>query len=256
MPVYTISDPHLSFSADKSMVVFGSRWADYTRRLKENWNALITEEDHIIIGGDISWAMKLNEILEDFKFIESLPGKKYIMKGNHDFWWETATKIKRFFAENNILSVELLYNNAFLCENIIICGSRGWFDEEDMKYETKPTTGKNILAGGNIPAGGMQDNKKILARELTRLNLSVNEAKKLKEKNPAAEIVVFLHYPPIYGDYKCGEILAFLSSENISRCYFGHIHSAAPEKIIHRYKNTAFSLVSSDYLEFEPLKIN
>ena len=133
MALYTISDLHLSLSADKSMTVFKG-WENYTERIKKHWNRLVKNGDTVVLPGDFSWGLKLSETLEDFKFLETLPGNKILLKGNHDLWWSTVKKVTEFFEQNNINSVKLLFNNAYQIENKVICGTRGWFydmNEED-----------------------------------------------------------------------------------------------------------------------------
>ena len=160
MSLFTISDLHLSLSADKSMTVFRG-WENYTERIKSNWLRLVKENDTVVLPGDFSWGLKLSETLEDFKFLESLPGKKILLKGNHDLWWSTVKKVNEFFKENNITSVELLFNNAFKIENRVLCGTRGWFYEQS-------------------------EDDKIRKREVGRLILSLNAA-----ENLGGEKVVF-----------------------------------------------------------------
>jgi len=238
MSLFVIADLHLSSSVNKSMTAFGKRWSNYTQRIKSNWEKLVTDGDTVIIPGDISWGINLSESKEDFKFIEALPGKKIILKGNHDLWWDTMSKINRFFEENSIKSISLLQNNAFLCENIIICGSRGWFlDEKSQKTVGTPNY------------------EKIIARELIRLKLSLDEAVKLKRDNPESEIVAFLHFPPVFGNFVCEEIVALLEEYDIKKCYFGHIHDPFVKCGSFEYRGIQMKLISADYLEFIPLKI-
>ena len=233
MSVFVIADLHLSLAGqDKSMEIFGGRWQDYVNKIKKNWNNLIKEPDSVIVPGDISWGEDINLCREDFYFLNNiLNGTKYILKGNHDFWWNTAAKMTRAFEENNYDKIKILHNNAYICENYIICGSRGWFtDKEDEENA---------------------HNQKILKREAGRLGLSVQAAKKL---NDGHEIIAFLHYPPVWNNYVCGEIIEVLERENIKRCYFGHIHNAGAQKI-KNYKNISFELISADYINFAPVKI-
>ncbi len=156
-------------------------WANYTDRITANWNRLVKEDDTVILPGDLSWALKLEDTLADFKYLEGLPGTKIICKGNHDLWWSTKKKIEEFFKKNEIKSVKLLFNNAFLVENIAVCGTRGWF------YDAADT------------------DKKVVLREAGRLETSIKEALKL-----GSEPIVFLHYPPVYSDMVCEEIFEIL----------------------------------------------
>jgi predicted phosphohydrolase len=227
MALYAIGDLHLSFSADKSMEVFGDGWANYVERLREGFAAL-GEEDVCVLCGDLSWGMSLEDAAEDFRFIAALPGKKIILKGNHDYWWSTAAKAKRFFAENGIKNIEILHNNCFFYGDLAICGTRGWFYEEDR---------------------GDGHDAKIMRREVMRLEASLKAAGE-REK------LVFLHYPPIYQSYRCPEILELLEKHRVRLCCYGHIHGKGRALAFNgRYGCTAFRLVSADQLDFRPVKL-
>ena len=239
MAVYAMADLHLSLAGqNKSMEIFGGRWQDYVNKLEKNWNRLIEKSDSVIVPGDISWGEAIDSCKEDFYFLNNkLNGTKYILKGNHDFWWDTAAKMTRVFAENNFDNIKIVHNNAYICEDYIICGSRGWFVDESNAH-----------------------NQKILRREAGRLDLSVQAAKKLQAvkhdgvTGGLREIIAFLHYPPVWSNYICAEIIGVLERAGISRCYFGHIHNAGAQKI-KNYKNISFGLISADYINFTPLKI-
>ena len=224
MALFTISDLHLSLSADKPMTVFRG-WENYTERIKSNWLRLIKDEDTVILPGDFSWGLKLSETLEDFKLLESLPGKKILLKGNHDLWWSTVKKVNEFFEENNIKSVDLLFNNAFKIENWVICGTRGWFYDQS-------------------------EDDKIRKREVGRLLLSFEAAEKL-----GGEKIVFLHYPPVYGDYVCNDIISVLKEFNITTVYHGHIHGSGFNKSVSEYDGIKFKLISADCIDFTPFLI-
>ena len=195
MALYAIGDLHLSLGTNKPMDVFGPKWANYVERIRENFSKL-NDDDVIVIAGDISWGMSLEQSLPDFQFIDALPGKKILLKGNHDYWWGTASKMKKFFAEHDITTLDILYNNAFFYSDHAICGTRGWFYEED--------------------AAGTHTGK-MLAREALRLEASLKAA----EGKP---IYCFLHYPPVYQGYQCPEMLALLDKYEVERCYYGHLH--------------------------------
>ncbi len=195
MALYAIGDLHLSLGTNKPMDVFGPKWANYVERIRENFSKL-NDDDVIVIAGDISWGMSLEQSLPDFQFIDALPGRKILLKGNHDYWWGTASKMKKFFAEHDITTLDILYNNAFFYGDHAICGTRGWFYEED--------------------AAGTHTGK-MLAREALRLEASLKAA----EGKP---IYCFLHYPPIYQGYKCPELLELLDKYEVERCYYGHLH--------------------------------
>lgn len=240
MSLYVISDLHLSTNANtnKSMEKFGTKWKDYHQKLERNFKAIINDDDTIVIPGDISWAMTLEEAKEDFLFLNSLPGTKIIGKGNHDFWWSTANKITNFFKENNITTLKLLHNNAYLLEDCIICGSRGWFYDEKQQ--------KTV---------GTVDYEKIVAREAQRLDISLSEAMRIKEEHPDLPVLVFLHFPPVYLDCVCDKILDVLKKFNVTQCYYGHIHNnySIPRQFV--YDSITFTMVAADYLNFAPMPI-
>ena len=181
MAVYAIADLHLSFGTDKPMDVF-SGWTNYTERIKNNWQKLIGENDTVVIAGDVSWAMKLSETDADFRFIHSLNGHKIILKGNHDYWWSTKAKMDKYIAEKGFDSISILHNNYYAADGIALCGSRGWFYDAEEDAD-----------------------KLILNREVGRLRMSIEPA--LRD---GYEPIVFLHYPPIYNNMECDEILGVL----------------------------------------------
>ena len=227
MALYTIGDLHLSFEADKSMEAFGGRWIGYVNKLKEGFST-VKPDDVTVLCGDLSWGMNLEQSREDFRFIDALPGKKIIVKGNHDYWWTTAAKIRNFFLENGFNSLDILHNNCLFYGDTALCGTRGWFYEAET--------------------GGEHD-KKIMLREILRLETSLKAA-------GDAEKIVFLHYPPKYGSYVCEEILSLLEQYRVQRCYYGHLHGAASGAAYQgTFNGTRFSLVSADYLYFIPKKV-
>jgi len=236
MAVFAIADLHLdTVTNEKSMEVFGNRWQGYITKIKNNWSRLVTPEDTIIIAGDISWALTLEKSLNDLKWIDALPGKKLIMKGNHDFWWSTASKMDKFFHENEISTIELLYNNAKEVENYIIAGARGWFVDKTIQ----PTKSVNA------------DHEKIINREVIRLRLSLDAAKAL-QKESGKEIIAFLHFPPIWSEFECEEILSTLREYNVTRCYFGHIHGCYSCESVMKWQDIEFRMISADFLDFIP----
>lgn len=237
MAVFAIADLHLSLhaSTDKSMEIFGNRWRGYVEKLEKNWRAVVKETDTVILPGDISWALTPEEAVEDFLFLESLPGKKLVGKGNHDFYWQTMRKMESFRASHALSSIQFLYNNAYLAENIIVCGSRGWFYDPAVE---------------NIPKG--TDFEKITAREAVRLSLSFAEAKRIKAQNPGAEIIPFMHFPVVWGEKVSEGIFKVLSENGVKRCYFGHIHGAYEAPPSFDYAGIRFTLIAADYLQFVP----
>ena len=237
MSIFAIADLHLSTldSTNKSMEVFGRRWTGYTEKLKSNWQWLVTAEDTVIIPGDISWALTLEEARSDLLFLDSLPGKKILGKGNHDFWWCTMKKHKEFFEKNSIQTISFLYNNAYETENYIIAGTRGWYHDEDAS---------------NIPDN--TDFEKLTKREALRLKTSLNEALKIKEVSPDKEILVFMHFPPFWSGKESESIVQLLKEYGITRVYYGHIHGnyTVEPKFIH--DGIEMNIISADYLGFIP----
>ncbi len=228
MAVYAIADLHLSFGTDKPMDVF-SGWTDYTERIKSNWQRLVGEEDTVVIAGDISWAMKLNETDADFSYINSLNGKKIMLKGNHDYWWSTKAKMDKYLAEKGFDTISILHNNYYVADGTAICGTRGWFYDAEKDADML-----------------------ILRRELGRLRMSIEPAIK-----DGYDPVVFLHYPPIYNNMECEEIMSVLREYNIKKCFYGHIHggNAARRAFNGEKYGIRFQLTACDHLGFTPLAI-
>ncbi len=239
MALFTIADLHFSACGDHKMDVFGSRWQNYTKKICDTWRAVVGENDTVVIPGDISWGMTLSEAKDDFALLHSLPGKKLIGKGNHDFWWDTAKKCNGFFEENGFDTLSLLYNNAYIVEDFIVCGTRGWFLDKEQQVTV-----------------GEVDFEKISARELGRLKLSLDAAKKLQTgEHEDKEILVFLHFPPKWKDFEFTAMLELLLSYHVKRCYFGHIHGLYGAEPIVRYGALSGRLISSDFLNFIPHRI-
>ena len=231
MALYTIADLHLSAGVQKPMDIFGGKWQGYMEKIQKNWRAVIQPEDTVVIGGDISWGINLQQSLPDFRILSDLPGKKIIGKGNHDLWWCTVKKMKRFFEENQIKNIDFLFNNCFIYDNIGICGTRGWFYEEDFKES---------------------HDEKIFRRELLRLEHSFQAA----QAQGAEEIYCFLHYPPRYRGYVCPEILALFETYGVTRCYYGHLHADSIRLALEGpYRGTEYRLVSADHVDFQPQRI-
>ncbi len=239
MSLFAISDLHLSTgeNTNKSMEVFGSRWEGYVNKLEKNWRAVITDKDDVVIAGDVSWALKLEEAEADLKFLDSLPGTKYIGKGNHDFWWSTSSKMQTAFDRLGIKTIKPLYNNAYALENFVICGSRGWFTDKSQQ---------NVV--------GEVDYSKIINREIIRLKLSLDMGKKLQNET-SLPLLVFLHFPPVWNGYICDEIVSVLKEYRVKKCYFGHIHGNynLPKKFV--YDGIEMILTSADFLNFAAMPI-
>lgn len=228
MSLYAIGDLHLSLTANKPMDVFGPRWENHVEKIRRGFSAL-TDEDTTVICGDISWGMDLDEALEDFRFIEALPGKKIMLKGNHDYWWTSMAKMTAFLKKNGLKTMSFLHNNAYeYGENAALCGTKGWFYEE---------------------AKGTLHDKKLIEREALRLEASL-------KAGGEREKYVFLHYPPKYGNYLCPEILALFLRYDVRVCCSGHLHAESLRYAFNGwYEHTRHICVSGDAIEFKPCRI-
>ncbi len=231
--LYTISDPHLSFSTDKPMDIFGSRWDNHAQKFETEWKNTVKDGDTVIIPGDISWGSSFEEALIDLEFINALPGRKIIGKGNHDYWWATMNKLSNFKNEKKLDTIDFLFNNAYVVENKIICGTRGWVNEFGVKSE----------------------DERIIKREAQRLELSLKEGLRLKEEFPDNEIIVFLHYPPLFGEFMNYDIIDILYRYDIKNVYFGHLHGVKEEQLDDEYLGIRLHLVSCDYVNFVPVRV-
>ena len=226
MALYAIGDLHLGLGVDKPMDIFGPGWADHVERLRRGFSAL-EEGDLTVLCGDSSWGMDLQQSLPDFQLIDALPGRKLLVKGNHDYWWTTASKMTRFFQDNGITTIGILHNNCHFYGGYALCGTRGWFFEE----EAQPHTAK------------------MLNREVLRLEASMRLA-------AGRPILAFLHYPPLYEGYRCPEILRKLEEYGVERCFYGHLHGYAHRRAMEGVcEGVDYALVSADYLRFVPKKI-
>ena len=215
------------------MNIFGKNWENHEERIKIDWISKVKEEDTIIHPGDFSWGMKLEDTIPDFEYLNSLPGKKILLKGNHEYWWTTITNMKKFLKENDFNNIDFLQNNSIVVENKIICGTRGW-------------TLNNIET---------ENSKRILAREAIRLELSIKDAIS-KTENEEKEIIVFMHYPPIIKQVLHTDFFKILKKYNIKRCYYAHLHGESHKEAFEgEFDGINFELVSSDYLNFILKKI-
>ena len=228
MALYVIADLHLAKSVrNKTMNIFGG-WENYMELLEQNWKELVSHEDTIVLPGDISWAMKMKDAYEDFKFIEELPGRKIILKGNHDYWWASKKKMEDTFEEWGFQSLHILHNNCYTYENYALCGTRGWV---------------------NMP--GEPQDAKVLAREAGRLTASLDGAKKT-----GLTPLVFLHYPPIYGTSFNYDILDVLYKYDVKYCWYGHLHGPSIRNALNgEYDGIKMQLISGDFLQFRPHRI-
>ncbi len=240
MSLWVIADTHLGFAIDKSMDIFGPRWADHSARLATAWRQKVREEDTVLIPGDISWALKLSEAQADLAFLDALPGQKILLRGNHDFWWQSRSKIESSFSEWGLSSLRLLQNDAIFlpAEESIICGSRLWLLPSDPKAQAQ--------------------DKKIFQRELSRLDLSLQVAQRLREQvaqeGLSPRLIAILHYPPFAPDLIPREVSQRLEAAAVERAYFGHIHQVkSPYRGVERKIGQVFySLIAADQIDFCP----
>ena len=234
MSIFVIGDLHLSFHENKPMSIFGDNWEGHEEKIKKDWIAKVKEEDLVILPGDFSWATYIEDTIPDFEYLNSLPGKKIMLKGNHDYWWTTVTSMRKFLKENNFQNIDFLYNNSFEYENKILCGTRGWslVDEEI--------------------------DEKLINRELGRLELSLQDGAKKTGENK--EIIVFMHYPPITKNKILSEeemkFIELMKKYNVKRCYYGHLHgNSIYDAVEGKIQGIELKLVSADGLDFKLIKI-
>ena len=224
MAVFTIADLHLPLGIDKPMNKFGSLWDNYVERIESNWTATVRNEDTVVLPGDFSWATYLEQATVDFKFLERLPGKKILLKGNHDYWWTTMAKLTDFTEKNGFKSISFLHNGSYTADGISVCGTRGWlypswtaFSEADEKY---------------------------FSREVGRLELSLKAAE-------TENRVVFTHYPPMSRQGEGNAFTETMKKYGVKKCYYGHLHGAShANRIPELVDGIEYHLVSSDYLRF------
>lgn len=234
MSIYAIADLHLSFHENKPMNIFGDNWENHEEKIKRSWLENVTSNDLVLLPGDFSWSKYLKDTIEDFDYLNSLPGKKLLLKGNHDYWWTTLTKMRKFLQENNFKDIDFIYNNSYEFENYIIAGTRGW----------------NIAEG--------EEDQKIVKRELIRLELSINDA--IQRYGTNKKIIICMHYPPITnGNLAKEEELQFLKimkKYNVEKCLYGHLHGVAINSAVEGViEGIEFKLVSADGLNFKILKV-
>ncbi len=235
MSIYTIGDLHLSFRENKPMDIFGENWTNHEQKIKEDWLKKVKEEDMVVLPGDFSWATYLKDTDLDFEYINNLPGKKLLLKGNHDYWWTTLNKLRTFIEEEKFSNIDFIYNNAYEFENKIIVGTRGW------------------------SFGESEEDKKIAKREAMRLELSINEGKKLYGEEK--EIIAFMHYPPIINSHiaknEPSDYVRVMQKYGIKKCFYGHLHSTSIREAVEgNYFGIEFKLVSADGVDFKLIQIN
>ena len=230
MAIYTIGDIHLSFHENKPSSIFGEIGEGHEEKITKDWKQKVKENDLVVVPGDFSWSTYLKDTYEDFSYLHALPGKKLLLKGNHDYWWTTVTNMKRFLEENQFDSIDFLYNSAYEFENYIIAGTRGWGQNEES------------------------EDKKLLKREIGRLELSLEKASQLNE-NKEKEMIVFFHYPPITQNHltnnDMNDFVKLMKKYDVKRCYYGHLHSSAIKEAVEgQHYGINFKLVSADALDF------
>ena len=229
MALYAIGDLHLCLGAPKPMDIFGGNWIGYMDKLKEGCS-VIGPEDTTVLLGDLSWALDLPSARDDFAWINEIPGRKIILKGNHDLWWDTVSKMKRFFKENDINTIDFLHNNCYFYNSVAICGSRGWAWDEGEPHD-----------------------EKIWNRELLRLEASIKEAVKQKSD---AEIYCFLHYPPVTDKDSVSDFEKLLIKYGVKKCFYGHLHSLGLKNaFVGNKEGVDYRVVSADYLNFRPVMV-
>ena len=227
MALYAISDLHLAFTTDKPMDIFGEKWLRHDEKIKENWINKINEEDTILIAGDISWSMKASDSKGDLDWIDSLPGKKIISKGNHDYWWSGISKLNRMY-ENT----KFLQNNFYSYKDYAICGTRGWKLEGSDRFTEK--------------------DKKIFNRELIRIKLSLDSAKEAGYN----KFIVMIHYPPINEKREISAFTEVFKEYGVEKVIYGHLHGPSLATAINGEEDgIEYIITSCDYLDFNPIKI-
>lgn len=230
MAIYVIADLHLSFSQDKPMSIFGESWEGHSDKIKNNWISKVKQEDTVVMPGDFSWSMHLKDTYKDFEYLNMLPGKKLLLKGNHDYWWTTITSMKKFLEDNKFENIDFIYNNSFLIEDKILIGTRGW----------------NLL--------DTENDSKMIKRENIRLKHAIEQG--INQYGKEKEIIAFMHYPPITKKNKTSEFIDTLKQYGIKKCYYGHLHGKSHQDAIEGcVDGINFKLVSADYLNFDLIKI-
>ena len=236
MSIYVIGDLHLSFKNPKPMNIFGDNWDNHEEKIKQDWLSKVKEEDTVVLAGDFSWAMKIEDALDDFQYINELPGKKILLKGNHDYWWTTVTSMRKFLSEHNLNNIDFLYNNSFEVENKILCGTRGWSLLEEDSVE----------------------DKKIISREIGRLKLSIQDG--IKRFGNEKEIIAFLHYPPISQTNilknEPSPFIDIIRQNKIKKCFYGHLHGSSIKDAVNgNIDEIELRLISADGVDFKLQKI-
>ena len=230
MSIFAIGDLHLSFNTDKPMDIFGDNWQNHEEKIKNDWISKVTDNDLVLLPGDFSWSMYLEEAKADFEFLNNLPGKKLLLKGNHDYWWTTIKKMREFIKEYNLKNIDFIYNNSYEFENYIIVGTRGW------------------------ALTGEEYDEKLINRELLRLEFSIQDG--IKKYGKEKEIIVCMHYPPVVKNSENKEFIEIMKKYNIKQCLYGHLHATAIKDALEgNIDGINCKLVSADAINFELIKV-
>ena len=234
MAIFAIADLHLSFNENKPMNIFGEKWQNHEEKIKQDWLKKVTEKDTVLLPGDFSWSMYLKDTKADFEYLDKLPGRKILLKGNHDYWWSTLNKMQKYVEENNFKNIDFLYNNSYEVEGDIIAGTRGWVQSNE------------------------QEDKKMINRESIRLELSIKDGiQKFGEDKP---IIICMHYPP-YTNYNKQNLIdspfiEIMRKYNVKKCIYGHLHGESIKEAIQgNIKGIDTTLVSADGVNFKLIKI-
>lgn len=233
MKIFAISDLHLTFMVEKPMDIFGGNWENYTEKIQDNWKKTVSDDDLVLIAGDISWAMKIDETKKDFEYIGNLPGKKVIIRGNHDYWWKSISGIREILPEN----IFALQNDSLKFGNVIIAGTRGW-----------------EVCEGNIDFNFSEQDKKIFNREVIRLELALQDATKKREEND--KLICMIHYPPFNSRREDSGFTELFEKYNVDAVIYGHIHNniGRYEKYIEK-NGIPYYLTSADMVAMNPVEI-
>ena len=234
MSIYVIADLHLSLRRPKPMDIFGENWAGHEEKIKENWIKNVKENDMVVLPGDFSWETYLEDTKLDFEYLNNLPGKKLMLKGNHDYWWTTLTNMRKFLKENKYENIDFIYNNSYEFEDKILCGTRGWSIADE------------------------ENDQKLINRELIRLELSLKDG--VNKYGEDKEIIVFMHYPPITKAKIESEqemkFVELMKKYNVKRCYYGHLHGTSIKDAIEgTIEGIQFKLISADGVDFKLTQI-
>jgi len=233
MKVFAISDLHLSDSVNKPMDIFGDEWLNHMEKISSDWKEKVSDDDLVLIGGDVSWAMTIDDAKADFDLISSLPGKKIFIRGNHDYYWSGINKMRSAFKELNFIQNDAIRFEDETC-GIVVCGLRGWMLPNEIESE---------------------HDKKIYQRELLRLEMSLNAAKRIKKEND--KVICMLHYPPFEPDYSDSDVTAIIEKFDVDVVLYGHLHGKNV-KVTKKYvkHGITYLLTSCDLIDFKLIEID